>query len=186
LEAGASGDTEAGKLDDATILLPHLRVLDRTKLRQVLPTVHRDATLEKLLADLATAEQELVGAMEEHAEKHPEVVRRKAIVAQLNQAIDNRIEGILAGLSTLKEAKTEEREVQLKRASERRNSNPLRAELQVARTKLDEVRLQLELCTMTAPAAGTIQEVLLQPGERATPEQPVIFLLSNSRPEAAR
>lgn len=80
-------------------LLEQLRALPPAELRQVLPTVHHDPLLNEHLAKFARLEQEYAAA--EHGnfgEDHPEVRKLTSMLAQVNKQIDNRIEGILAGL----------------------------------------------------------------------------------------
>jgi RND family efflux transporter MFP subunit len=52
----------------------------------------------------------------------------------------------------------------------------LRAGRLQASAQLDEAKRMLEEATMRAPFAGTVSEVLIEPGEFATPGRPVIIL----------
>jgi uncharacterized protein involved in exopolysaccharide biosynthesis len=81
-------------------LLTNLLKLDRAQLRNALPTAWPDALLTELLSRLAQAEQELGTQRTSYAEDHPSVDRVKQLLKTLDAQIEQRVGGILAGLTT--------------------------------------------------------------------------------------
>ncbi|MDE3068853.1 MAG: polysaccharide biosynthesis tyrosine autokinase [Verrucomicrobiota bacterium] len=78
--------------------LTRLQTLKPDELRQVLPTTVPDTTLTALLGDLNDAEQKLATLKTDYSPQHPEVVRAQALVDKINKEIDDRVNGIMAGL----------------------------------------------------------------------------------------
>jgi len=80
--------------------LKELLKLDRETLRKTVPTALASETqLPRLQDDLALAEQQLAKLRIDYASEHPEVRRIVAVVASINKQIDDRLIGILTGLS---------------------------------------------------------------------------------------
>jgi hypothetical protein len=85
-------------------LLTNLLKLDRAQLRNALPTAWPDALLTELLSRLAQAEQELGTLLKSFAEDHPSVDRVKQLLKTLDAQIEQRVGGVLAGLTTKAES----------------------------------------------------------------------------------
>jgi polysaccharide biosynthesis transport protein len=68
------------------------------KLREVLPTVEPDQNLSELLNSLDEARQKLVTLLSDESTNNPNVVRAQNLVDELNREINNRVNGIMAGL----------------------------------------------------------------------------------------
>jgi len=79
----------------------NLKSKSRSELRQMLPTAYRDQALDQLLDNYMKTEQQLAVLQKDYADEHPEVVRATAMLGQLNTQIEERINGVLAGLETL-------------------------------------------------------------------------------------
>jgi polysaccharide biosynthesis transport protein len=75
-----------------------LKEQGREKLKDVLPTVVSDMFLTELTSQLNLAEQKLVVLKKDLAPDHPEVLRAQAQVDDLKTKVNNRIDGIMAGL----------------------------------------------------------------------------------------
>ena len=85
-------------LNASRFLLEQLRARPREDLRKILPTVVPDGNLERLLGDLAKVEQQWSSITLDYSDEHPEVKRVMEVLATINRQIDDRIDGILAGL----------------------------------------------------------------------------------------
>lgn len=79
-------------------LLNQLKGLSREQLKEVIPTAAPDPLLQGFLTDLAQAESRLVALSKDFGDANPEVQRVRALVEDLNQKVNSRIDGILAGL----------------------------------------------------------------------------------------
>ena len=79
--------------------LSELQPLSPEKLREVLPTIYPDPTLSDLLSKLNTAEQSFVSLTNDYSLANPNVIRVQAMIDELNQQIDDRVAGIMAGLN---------------------------------------------------------------------------------------
>jgi polysaccharide biosynthesis transport protein len=86
-------------LSEATALNDRLRGMHPDELRQVLPTAFPDALLTELLTRFNQSEVELLSLKSDRTDSHPEVRRVQAVLDKLNRQIDDRIQGILAGMS---------------------------------------------------------------------------------------
>lgn len=82
-----------------------LKEKTRSQLRQTIPTAYRDEALDRHMADLTKAEQQLVVMQKDYSDEHPEVVRLVALIAELNRQIEARIDGIMLGIETLVSAR---------------------------------------------------------------------------------
>jgi capsular exopolysaccharide synthesis family protein len=81
-------------------LVNELQPLSPQKLREVLPTVLPDPTLSDLLSKLNTAEQSLVSITNDYSPANPDVMRVQSLIDELNQQINDRVSGIMAGLTS--------------------------------------------------------------------------------------
>jgi uncharacterized protein involved in exopolysaccharide biosynthesis len=82
-----------------------LKIKTRSELREMLPTANRDDALDRLLEKLAQTEQQLVVMEKDYTDDHPEVVRQVALIKQINNQIEQRMNGILEGLKALVDAR---------------------------------------------------------------------------------
>jgi polysaccharide biosynthesis transport protein len=80
--------------------LTELQQLSPDKLRDVLPTTVQDAALTELLNRLNEAQQQLATLRSDYSPQHPDVIRVQNLVDELNRQIDDRVNGIMAGLAT--------------------------------------------------------------------------------------
>ena len=79
-------------------LLEGLKALSDKELRDSILTAHPDAQLDVLIRELHTGQQTLANHGIDLGEEHPRIKGLKKVVATLEGQIDNRIQGILAGL----------------------------------------------------------------------------------------
>ena len=86
--------------DSLQAQVDELKAMDKSKLRNVLPTVTGDASLSDLLGKLSTAEQSLSTLTNSYSQGNPKVTDCRTLIATLNQQIDDRVTGILAGLQS--------------------------------------------------------------------------------------
>ena len=81
-------------------LLARLRALSKEERRNVLPTVAADPGLSNLLGKLHDAQQKFATLTNDYARGHIEVQRVISLMDVLNGQIDDRVEGIMAGLES--------------------------------------------------------------------------------------
>ncbi|MDB6068626.1 MAG: ywqD 2 [Pedosphaera sp.] len=81
-------------------LLSELKKLGTAELRQVLPTTVPDTQLSRLLEDYISTDTKLIAQSTDLGEEHPEVVRTKKLLAELDLQLDKRVKGIMEGLQT--------------------------------------------------------------------------------------
>ncbi|MEW6155980.1 MAG: ankyrin repeat domain-containing protein [Verrucomicrobiota bacterium] len=79
-------------------LLEELKKKNRAELRNALPSSVPDEHLNRHLAELATAEQKLTVIKRQYGAEHPEHAQTAALIAKINEQIESRIDGILAGM----------------------------------------------------------------------------------------
>jgi len=79
-------------------LLKELQALTPKTRRQVLPTAAQDTLLSSLLEQVTVADQRLLTVEKDYGPEHPEVIKAKSQVADLNVKIGERVEGIMIGL----------------------------------------------------------------------------------------
>jgi capsular exopolysaccharide synthesis family protein len=85
--------------DRQNTLLGRLKeIADQEKLIQVLPTVVQDNLLGDLLAQRTIADQRLLLIEKDYGPEHPEVIKAKSSVDDLNEKITKRAQGIMVGL----------------------------------------------------------------------------------------
>ncbi len=75
-----------------------LKARSRKELRKVIPTVCPDAAMDRYFGDLAKAEQEYASKFSDFGPKHPEIVKIERTIRQINQQIEDRIDGVVAGV----------------------------------------------------------------------------------------
>jgi capsular exopolysaccharide synthesis family protein len=79
-------------------LLDGLKLQSTEELRASILTAYPDSQLDVLIRELHTGEQTLANQSIDLGEQHPRIKGMKKVVATLEQQIDNRIQGVLAGL----------------------------------------------------------------------------------------
>ena len=78
--------------------LTQLKALSPDKLRDVLPTLIPDSALTDLLTKLHEAQQNFVAMTNDYAPALPNVTRVQSLMDELNRQIDDRVNGIMAGM----------------------------------------------------------------------------------------
>ena len=136
-------------------LFEGLRKLPPEKLRQALPTAMPDELLHILMQDLLTAENKLVALRSEYGESHPDVIRTRNMVKDLNAKIDQRVEGIMIGAdlqvaslraqsdSTREKLKTA-RQASQDASSATQSFNELQHELEFLQKAQDSLKMRLQ------------------------------------------
>ncbi|MGH7992105.1 MAG: polysaccharide biosynthesis tyrosine autokinase, partial [Limisphaerales bacterium] len=76
-----------------------LQPLSPEKLREILPTVVQDSTLSDLLVKFNTAKQSFVSLTNDYSLVNPDVIRIRSMIDELNNEINDRVSGIMAGLN---------------------------------------------------------------------------------------
>jgi beta-lactamase regulating signal transducer with metallopeptidase domain len=82
-------------------LLKNLKSKSREQLLHVIPTAYADAALDSLLQNLNKSQQQLAVLQKDYSDEHQEVQRITALIKTLNQQINSRLDGIMAGLESL-------------------------------------------------------------------------------------
>ncbi len=80
-------------------LYAQLTGLSRKELRKAVQVVSPDQQLAALMTDFNMSQQKLADMEGAYAPEHPEVKRIKGVIAQIDTQINDRLDGILAGLS---------------------------------------------------------------------------------------
>jgi polysaccharide biosynthesis transport protein len=80
--------------------LQALQATNSTELQDVLPTVEQDSALLDLLSKLRSTEQSLAALKVDYSTNLPDLMRLQKLADELNQEIDARMDGIMAGLSS--------------------------------------------------------------------------------------
>ena len=80
-------------------LLTELQRCTRPELRKSITIAFPDSQLSSLLEQLDQAEQKLAALSKDLGDEHPEVQRTSALLAKISSQVDQRIDGILNGLS---------------------------------------------------------------------------------------
>jgi len=95
---------ESGLIDARVVhtsmstLLDGLKLQSLEELRDSISTAYPDAQLDVLIRELHTGQQTLANHSIDLGELHPRIKGLEKVVATLEQQIDNRIQGVLAGL----------------------------------------------------------------------------------------
>ncbi|MGO8930403.1 MAG: GumC family protein [Limisphaerales bacterium] len=97
IESKAEYDRQAKLLDGLKTLG---KDLGPEGLAQVIPSATTDTLLSSLLEQLTVVEQRLVTLEKEFGPEHAEVIKCKAMAADLHKKIKSRVEGIILGLDT--------------------------------------------------------------------------------------
>ena len=81
-------------------LLESLQKMDRVKLRKALPIAYSDTQLNTLLSEMTLAKQSLIKLEIDYTPDHPIYQNAKKRVDDLDQQIEDRVDGILLGLES--------------------------------------------------------------------------------------
>jgi len=79
-------------------MLQELKKLSRSELRNAIPTAFADDHLNRYLTDLSKTEQQYASIHNDFGDNHPEVQRLRDVMVQINQQIEERIDGVMKGL----------------------------------------------------------------------------------------
>ncbi len=91
-------EKEAAYIQENEQLNKLLEITNLADLRQTLPTLAPDPLLQELLQKLVDAQTQLVTVQSSLGPEHPDVLRLKDLVAELNHQIDGRVRGIITAL----------------------------------------------------------------------------------------
>lgn len=91
-------ESQADFVRQNTLLESLKSITDSNKLIQVLPTVVQDNLLGSLLEQRTIADQRLLVVEKDYGPEHPEVIKAKSSVEDLNEKIAKRAQGIMVGL----------------------------------------------------------------------------------------
>jgi len=89
--------TEA-EYNQQRVLNEKLKSLSREDLRRALPIAYSDTTLNQLLSELDAAKQELEKAHSWYTPQNPDYQKAELHVRELQQKVDDRIDGVMLGL----------------------------------------------------------------------------------------
>ena len=78
-----------------------LQKYDKDKLRDVLPSVSQDGALSGLLDKLHEAQQNYATLTNDYMPADVHVARVKSMIDELNQQINDRVDGIMAGMDSM-------------------------------------------------------------------------------------
>lgn len=82
-------------------LYQQLKAKSRAELRKAIPIAYPDKHLDSFLASLAEAQQRYASMSTDYSDEHPEMQRVTRVIAELNEQIEARIDGVLDGLASL-------------------------------------------------------------------------------------
>ena len=143
--------------------LDELKAMDGRKLRNVLPTVTGDSMLSDLLGKLMNVQQQLSTLTNNYGPDNSKVTTCEAMLGTLNAQIDERVNGIMAGLGSevsakqaavdalkaaVEQARTGDAQAQVREQpywDEKRNLTRLLDFHKVLAAKLEEEKLDLEI-----------------------------------------
>ena len=77
-----------------------LESYDTNKLRDILPGVVTDGMLSDLLSRLHESEQKKATMTIDYTTNYPDVMRTQSLIDELNREIDDRVDGVMAGLKS--------------------------------------------------------------------------------------
>jgi beta-lactamase regulating signal transducer with metallopeptidase domain len=86
------------RVADYSKISSDLKTKSRAELRKVLPTAAPDAAMDRYLGDLAKVEQQYAANIGDLGPQHPEIQKLKELTKVINQQIEDRIDGVLAGV----------------------------------------------------------------------------------------
>jgi beta-lactamase regulating signal transducer with metallopeptidase domain len=79
-------------------LSEELKAKTRAEVRKIIPTAAPDAAMDRYLADLAKVEQQYAGNITDLGPQHPEIKKLQEMKKTINQQIEDRVDGVLAGI----------------------------------------------------------------------------------------
>ena len=80
-------------------LYMHLTNMSPVELRKALPVAYVDQALNTLMQDLNAAEQKQAELVQTYGGEHPEVKRVTQVISTINVQLENRLQGIMAGIN---------------------------------------------------------------------------------------
>ncbi len=78
--------------------LTQLKALDPSQLKDVLPQINPDTVLSSLLDKLHESQQAYVRLTNDYSTNNPDVIRVSSLIKEVNQQIDDRVNGIMVGM----------------------------------------------------------------------------------------
>lgn len=75
-----------------------LKSKTRAELRKAIPTAAPDAAMDRYLSDLAKVEQNYAANVNDLGPEHPEIVKMREMMKTINKQIEDRLDGIQAGI----------------------------------------------------------------------------------------
>jgi hypothetical protein len=152
----AMADAEAQRARQLA-LLDRLRCMSSDELRQALPSTVPDAILTKLMQDELAAEAKLAEQRSSMGAENPEVTTTRKLIETLNEQIDERTKGLLAGLQAQADAAT----ASIASIKEEINAVPKRrSEVSDLSSQID--RAELELQSLKSQLSPTTEDLKQQ------------------------
>jgi capsular exopolysaccharide synthesis family protein len=137
-------------------LLSKLKALDEDKLVQTIPTAAPDNMLNSLLEQRNVAQQNLLVKQKDFGPEHPDVIKFREMIIDINQKIKERVEGILIGLDARVAAVRESLASLQNEVAAATTNDILKAKESrpywEAKRKLEELRRLSEILTMKIAA----------------------------------
>jgi polysaccharide biosynthesis transport protein len=140
--------------DHASIstLYNQLKALDKPDLKKAVTVASPDQQLQTLMERLADTEQKLASLSEVYSAAHPEVSSLRKMFEQINRQVNDRLDGILAGLSA-KTAQAKARLDELAREVDQAKNRDIRAAIDrrpyfQAKRDLESLQLVRERLTL--------------------------------------
>jgi len=153
---------------EAARILAEIRDKDRAELRAILPTLTGDVLLTIYLKDLSDAEQKYAKIENDFADEHPEIVKVRNVLKQIDRQIENRIDGILAGLETKASVDTELSRENPRARETARSSDAVSVPREVVRVTPSGP------LSVHARVGGMVEKVLVGVGEAVKKGQPLL------------
>jgi polysaccharide biosynthesis transport protein len=91
--------------NEQAVQLQQLKLMDKMRLRDVLPGVISDSELSTLLAKMHESEQTIAKYRIDYGQEHLNVTRLQTLIDTLNKQIDDRVDGIISSLDSQVSAK---------------------------------------------------------------------------------
>jgi polysaccharide biosynthesis transport protein len=86
------------RYDNYKKLAEELKAKDRKEMRKAIPTAMPDTAMDRYLGDLAKVEQTYAANINNLGPEHPEIINLAETMKTINQQIEDRIDGVIAGL----------------------------------------------------------------------------------------
>jgi len=161
-----SGESE---LDREEKRYESLKAMSREQLRSTIPSIEQDPGFNELNSQLNLAEQALIRIKKDYGEGHPNYKAAAEGVEDLKQKLNNRIDGVLAGLETrvaslragvesLRKRLEEAKDYDIQRAKDTQPYWDKKRDMEVLRSfqKILETRLAMENVDLSLPRTGIV------------------------------